>query len=400
MVIPMDSTSIHDRGLPSIWHFLSDEERQEFENAVEIFDNPAPDNPVDAGEFLAHLELGGLSDWLWSRYSKPQQVQWDPEGMLRCILYFGLKGYQHLTEAWRDLEVRSGLIEALGLDSVPPYKTYWHFGAKRLGDDGLERVFSLLVELVVSEGKARGLSIGECVTVDATPLETGRRDRRAEYSKHYEVRGYKGHNVVDTEYGVPLDFRVSRINDHESPELRDALQRVVGRGCSISLVLADTGYDGWKNHAFVNQVIGARLVTGFQHNVVLSDLGEARHIWDMYEARWKDNDYVAGSPVEDRLAFLYHRGRGKEVGLYHRNEVLRVLLSGPWSYRREYTRRVLIEGDHGYWKQHVGMSKFEGRPMEYIERRCKIRLIGMLAAALTRLQNGVRSGLCLTVGIQ
>jgi hypothetical protein len=63
-------------------------------------------------------------------------------------------------------------------------------------------------------------------------------------------------------------------------------------------------------------------------------------------------------------------------------------------------RRVLIEGDHGYSKQHVGMSKFEGRPMEYIERRYKIRLIGMLAAALTRLQNGVRSGLCLTIGIQ
>jgi hypothetical protein len=90
----------------------------------------------------------------------------------------------------------------------------------------------------------------------------------------------------------------------------------------------------------------------------------------------------------------------KEVGIFHRNEVLRVLLSDPWSYHREYNRRVLIEGDHGYWKQHVGMSKFEGRPMEYIERRCRIRLIGMLAAALTRLQNGVRSGLCLTVGIQ
>ncbi len=80
--------------------------------------------------------------------------------------------------------------------------------------------------------------------------------------------------------------------------------------------------------------------------------------------------------------------------------MLRVLWSDPWSYHREYNRRVLIEGDHGYWKQHVGMSKFEGRPMEFIERRSRIRLIGMLAAALTRLQNGVTSGLCLTVGIQ
>jgi hypothetical protein len=396
----MDSTSIHDRGLPSIWYFLSDEERREFENAVELFDNPAPDNPVDAGKFLAHLDLGGLSDWLWSRYSKPQQVYWDPEGMLRCILYFGLKGYQHLTYAWRDLKVRPGLIEALGLDTVPPYKTYWHFGAKRLGDDGLERVFSLLVELVVSEGKARGLSIGECVTVDATPLETGRRDRRAEYSEHYEVRGYKGHNVVDTEYGIPLDFRVTRINDHESLEIRDALQRVVGRGCPVHLVLADAGYDGWENYAFVNQEIGARFVTGFRYDSVLSDTGEAEYIWKLYNRLWKREGYVIGAPLDVRLSILYRWGRWKEVGQYHRNEVLRVLWSDPWSYHREYNRRVLIEGDHGYWKQHVGMSKFEGRPMEYIERRSRIRLIGMLAAALTRLQNGVRSGLCLTVGIQ
>lgn len=78
-MIHTDSTSSHDRGLPSIWDFLSDEERQEYENAVEIFDNPSPGNPVDAGEFLGHLELGGLREWLWSRYSKPQQVQWDPD---------------------------------------------------------------------------------------------------------------------------------------------------------------------------------------------------------------------------------------------------------------------------------------------------------------------------------
>ncbi len=396
----MDSTSIHDRGLPSIWYFLSDEERREFENAVELFNNPAPDNPVDAGEFLGHLELGGLQDWLWSRYSKPQQVFWDPEGMLRCILYFGLKGYQHLTEAWRDLKVRPGLVEALGLDSVPPYKTYWHFGSVRLGGEGLEMVFSLLVELVVSEGQARGLSIGECVTVDATPLETGRLDRRAEYSEHYEVRGYKGHNVVDTEHGIPLDFRVTRINDHENAEIRDALQRVVGRGCPVRQVLADTGYDGWENYAYVNQVIGARLVTGFQYNAVLTERAGAGHIWKLYNRLWKREGYVMGALLEERLSILYGWGRQKEVGQYHRNAVLRVLLSDPWSYHREYDRRVLIEGDHGYWKQHVGMSKFEGRPMDHIERRCRIRLIGMLAAALTRLQNCVRSGLCLTVGIQ
>ena len=38
--------------------------------------------------------------------------------------------------------------------------------------------------------------------------------------------------------------------------------------------------------------------------------------------------------------------------------------------------------------------------MDPIEHRCMMQLIGMLASALTRLQNDVRSGPCLTVSIQ
>lgn len=43
------------------------------------------------------------------------------------------------------------------------------------------------------------------------------------------VRGFKCHNVVDTESSVPLDFRVMRIHDHQSPRLREALHWVVVR---------------------------------------------------------------------------------------------------------------------------------------------------------------------------
>ncbi len=174
----------------------------------------------------------------------------------------------------------------------------------------------------------------------------------------------------------------------------------MARGCPVKLVLADTGYDGWENYAFRNQVIGVRFKTGFLWNLVLSDKGEARHICRQYNRLWKSDRYVMGASLEEQLSILYGWGRKEEVGRYHRNEMLRVLWSDPWRYHREYDRRVLIEGDHGYWKQHVGMSKFEGRPMEYIEGRCRIRLIGMLSAPLTRLQNGVLSGLCPTVGIQ
>ena len=55
-----------------------------------------------------------------------------------------------------DLDVRPGLIEAPGLDSVPPYKTYWHFGSMRLKDEGLENVFSLafMMEMGICPGRA------------------------------------------------------------------------------------------------------------------------------------------------------------------------------------------------------------------------------------------------------
>ncbi len=107
---------------------------------------------------------------------------------------------------------------------------------------------------------------------------------------------------------------MTRINDHESPEIRDALQRVVGRGCTIKLALADAGYDGWENYAFVNQEIGARFVTGFRYDSVLSDTGEADSIWKLYNRLWKREGYVIGAPLEDRLSILYRWGRWKEVG--------------------------------------------------------------------------------------
>ena len=105
---------------------------------------------------------------------------------------------------------------------------------------------------------------------------------------------------------------------------------------------------------------------------------------------------------ERRLEYLYRKGGyyRQDVGRYYRNETFRVLLSDPERYEEMYNRRTLVEGVQGYWKQHVGLTKMEGRTMEFIDLRITVRLMGLLAVALTRLQNGIRSGLCETVGIQ
>jgi hypothetical protein len=401
LVIQMDSTSETRRGLPDIWGFLSqNRERLALANVWGQFSNPDPQHPVDAGSFLARVDLRDLPARVWQRYRKPQQVQWDPEGMLRAVLYFGLKGYKHLTQAWRDLKQRDGLAEALGLGAVPPYKTLWHFVMRRPGLGGVHELFSRLVELVVSEGRGRGLPIGEVVAVDAMPIETARRDRRAEFSQYYKVRGYKAHNVVDPMYGIPLDVKVTRMNHGESPELPDAVRRVRARGCPVDEVMADGGYDSAANFGVVCQELKAQFWTRFASNSVIDPSGEAEHIWEMYERSWRDEGYVPGAPLEQRLEFLYQRCRQKEVGQYHRNEMFRMLLSDTERYRREYNRRILMEGGHGYWKQHRQLTKVESRPMRFVDLRYTIFHMGTLVVALTRLQNGVRSGLCLTVGIQ
>lgn len=399
----MDSTSEHGRGLPSIWDFLSrDEERQCVANVIGMFRDPGPEHPVDAGEFLCHLDTMDLTARVWRRYRRPQQVRWDPEAMLRVVLYFGIMGYQHLTRAWRDLALRPELTHALGLDDVPPYKTLWHFVTVRLGLEGVHELFSRLVELVVSEGHARGLPIGETVSVDAMPIETGPRDQRAQYSPHYKVRGYKAHNVVDTVYGIPLDVKVTQMYVGESPELPGAVRRVKARGCSVREVVADTGYDSFENFGVVCQELGARFWMRFPKTAIIDPDGEAEHLSRLYERCWKDDAYEPRAPLERCLSFLYGRKpRWRElVGRYHRNEAFRLVLSDPLRWEREYHRRSFMENNQGYWKQHVGMTKVEGRPMHHVELRYVIRLVGVLASVLTRLQNGVRSGLSETVGIQ
>jgi len=355
---------------------------------------------VDAGEFLARVDLRDLPARVWLRYRKPQQVYWDPEGMLRAVLYFGLRGYKHLTQAWRDIHLKKGLAKALGLDAVPPYKTLWHFVKRRLGTEGVHELFTRLVELVVSEGRARGLPIGEVIAVDAMPIETSTRDKRAEFSPHYRVRGYKAHNVVDPAFGIPLDVSVTRLNHHESPELPEAVRRVRALGCPVNEIVADAGYDSVVNFGVVCQEMHARFWTKFAVNSVLDPKGEGEHIWKLYERCWRDEGYMPGASLEQRLEFLYRRGREHEVGAYHRNEMFRSFLSDPVRYEKEYHRRIPIEGDHGYWKQHRNLTKMEGRPMDSIDLRYTIFQMGTLVVALTRLQSGERSGLCKTVGIQ
>lgn len=398
----MNSTSDHGRGLPSIWDFLSeDEERNGIANILVGFQDPDPEHPVDAGEFLSWLDTRDLAAWVWIRYSKPQQVRWDPEGMLRVVLYFGIKGYQHLTQAWRDLQHRPELALSFGLEGVPPYKTLWHFVHKRLGLEGVRELFSRLVELVVSEGRARGLPLGEVVSVDSMPIETSLRDKRAQYNPHYEVRGYKAHNVVDSEHGVPLDFKLTVLNRRESPELPDALRRARGRGCPIEDILADSAYNSQSNFGMVCQEFRARFWTRFPKTSVIDHQGEMERLWNRYERCWKEGGYEPGASFERRLEYLYRKGghHRLDVGRYHRNETFRVLISDPERYEAMYNRRVLVEGNQGYWKQHIGMIKLEGRSMEFIDVRVRVRLMGILAVALTRLQQGLRSGLCETVGI-
>ena len=399
----MDSTSGHGRGLPSIWDFLSeDEERRGVANAIGMFRDPDPGHPVDAGEFLSHLDTMDLAARVWRRYRRPQQVRWDPEAMLRVVLYFGIMGYHHLTRAWRDLVLRPELVYALGLDDVPPYKTLWHFVTVRLGREGMHELFSRLVELVVSEGQARGLPIGEKVSVDAMPIETGPRDKRAQYSPYYKVRGYKAHNVVDTVYGIPLDVKVTEMYVGECPELPSALRRVKSRGCTVREVVADTGYDSFENFGVVCQELGAMFWIRFPKTARIDPRGEGERLSRMYERCWKDKAYEPRAPLDRRLSYMYvMKTRWREdVCRYHRNEALRVVLSDPLRWEREYHLRSFVENNQGYWKQHIGMTKVEGRPMMHVELRYVLRLVGVLASVLTRLQNGVRSGLPETVGIQ
>jgi len=124
----------------------------------------------------------------------------------------------------------------------------------RLGKDGYEKVFSLLLKQLLKDGTVKG----EVVSLDSTAVKaysqrrldnkTGKSDHDARVGRGRRgfLLGYKVHTVCCTSSELPLAFTVEPCNRNDKCFIKQLLQKLKAQGISFKTVVADAQYDSAK----------------------------------------------------------------------------------------------------------------------------------------------------------
>ena len=125
---------------------------------------------------------------------------------------------------------------------------------QRLGKEGYQRVFNVLVKQLVDSGAVKG----EVVALDSTALKaysqrsldnkTGKSDHEARVGRGRRgfTLGYKVHTVCCASCELPLAFIVEPCNRNDKCFIKPLLKKLKAQGISFKTVLADAQYDSAK----------------------------------------------------------------------------------------------------------------------------------------------------------
>jgi len=124
----------------------------------------------------------------------------------------------------------------------------------RLGKDGYEKVFSLLLKQLLRGGAVEG----EVVALDSTAIKaysqrrhdnkTGKSDREARVGRGRRgfLLGYKVHTACCASSELPLAFTVEPCNRNDKCFVKPLLEKLKAQDVSFRTVLADAQYDSAK----------------------------------------------------------------------------------------------------------------------------------------------------------
>ena len=124
----------------------------------------------------------------------------------------------------------------------------------RLGKDGYEKVFSMLLKQLVEGGVVKG----EVVAVDSTAVKAysqrdlenkrGKSDREARVGRGRRgfTLGYKVHTACCASSELPLAFTVKPCNVNEKLCFQPLLEKLKRQGIGFKTVVADAQYDSAK----------------------------------------------------------------------------------------------------------------------------------------------------------
>jgi transposase len=186
--------------------------------------------------------------------AEPGRKPYDPVSMLKAQLL------KHLLRVPSDRRLalllkRNGkMAKACGFRRKTPSHGLFTQFRHRLGKDGYEKVFSMLLKQLLKDGAVEG----EVVALDSTAIKaysqrsldnkSGKSDLEARVGRGRRgfILGYKVHTACCTSSELPLAFTVHPCNVNEKLCFKPLLEKLKDRGISFKTVVADAQYDSAK----------------------------------------------------------------------------------------------------------------------------------------------------------
>jgi len=160
------------------------------------------------------------------------------------------------------------MAEACGFRRKTPSHGLFTQFRQRLGKDGYEKVFSMLLKQLLKDGAVKG----EVVALDSTAIKaysqrsldnkSGKSDREARVGRGRRgfILGYKVHTACCTSSELPLAFMVEPCNMNEKRFIKLLLEKLKRRGVGFKTVVADAQYDSAKVRETVKEYGAERVI--------------------------------------------------------------------------------------------------------------------------------------------
>jgi transposase len=230
-------------------------------------------------QVLCSLNLGCIHGFLTSLYHREGagRQPYNPVSLLKAQL---LKYLQRIPSDRRLsllLKRNKRVARACGFKQrTPSHGLFTHF-RHRLGKDGYEKVFSMLLEQLLKCGAVKG----QVVALDGTAIKaysqrsldnkTGKCDPEARgRARRGFLLGYKIHEACCTSSELPMAFTVGSCNMNEKLFARPLLEKLKKWSINFKAVLADAQYNSSKVRENVKQ-FGAEPVIPYRRSSKLKN---------------------------------------------------------------------------------------------------------------------------------
>ena len=214
-------------------------------------------------QVLDSLNLGCIRGFLMSLYHREGagRKHYSPVSMLKAQLLKRLRRVPSDRRLALLLKRNKRMARACRFKRETPSHGLFTQFRHRLGKEGYQRVFNVLLKQLVDSGAVKG----GVVAIDSTAVKaysqrsldnkTGKSDREARVGRARRgfTLGYKAHTACCTSCELPLAFTVAPCNRNDKRFIKPLLEKLKSQGISFKTVLADAQYDSAKARNTVKQ---------------------------------------------------------------------------------------------------------------------------------------------------